>query len=130
MAGYIITFYDNPSADELTTDIKFNFKQYVCTSTMYSQGFDFEICRRALNCSSAVQWRHQGGMRKNFPPPQSEALPPLAPPVRRKKWPKSAIFGICFHFCPLRNAFHPFNAPPKKQFLVPPLLFWSSHEEW
>ena len=52
--------------------------------------------------------------------PHSEVLPPLAPPVRRKKWPKSAIFGNFFDFCPLRNVFCPLDAPPQK-------IFWCHH---
>ena len=46
--------------------------------------------------------------------PQSEALPPHLPPVRRKKLPKSAIFGKFLDFCPLRITFCPLDAPPQK----------------
>ena len=48
--------------------------------------------------------------------PQSKALLP----VRRKKWPKSAIFGNFLDFYSLRITFCPLDAPHKK-FLVPPL---------
>ena len=37
------------------------------------------------------------------------------PPVRRKKWPKSVIFGKFWDFCPLRIAFFPLNAPHKNK---------------
>ena len=47
--------------------------------------------------------------------PPSEALPPTCPPLRRKKWPKSAIFGKFLDFCPLRIAFCPLNAPLHKK---------------
>ena len=45
---------------------------------------------------------------------------PSLPSPRRKKWPKSAIFGKFLDFCPLRIAFCPLDVPHKK-FLVPPL---------
>ena len=60
----------------------------------------------------------KGGIGGIFP--QLEALPPLDPTVRRKKWQKSAIFGKFLDFCPLREAFCPLDAPTKT-FLVSPL---------
>ena len=65
-------------------------------------------------CSGGIK----GGMGAFAP--QSEALPPTCPPVRRKKWPKSAIFGNILDFCPLRNVFFPLDAPHKK-------IFWCRH---
>ena len=57
--------------------------------------------------------------RGAFAPPL-EALPPLAhPPIRWKKWSKSAIFGKFLNFCPLRIAFCPLDAPHKN--------FWCHH---
>ena len=53
----------------------------------------------------------RGGHGGIFPPVGGSA--PHLPPLRRKKWPKSVIFGIFFYFCPLDN--------PTKIFLVPPL---------
>ena len=63
-------------------------------------------------------------------PPSRRLCSPLAPPVRRKKWPKSVIFGKFLDFCPLRIAFCPLDAPHKK-FLVPPLsvLYGSLHDD-
>ena len=61
------------------------------------------------------QWRHQGGGAWGKMPPSRRLCPPLPPPpVRRIKWPKSAIFGKCLDFCPLRIAFCPLDAPHKK----------------
>ena len=63
----------------------------------------------------------KGGMG-NLLPSLPEALPHSPPPaVRRKKWPKLAIFGKCLGFCPLRIAFCPLDCPPTTKILVPPL---------
>ena len=64
------------------------------------------------------QWRHQEGAWGSKCPPVGGS----APPVRRKKWPKSAIFGKFLDFCPLRIAFCPLDAPPKKK-----KKFWCRH---
>ena len=72
-----------------------------------------------------------GGMGENAPPPPpSKALPPLAPPVRRKKWLKSAIFGNFLDFCPLRIAFCPLDAPPQKNFWCRHCLFIMDELHW
>ena len=97
-------------------------------SNCYDRTALYEVKRRQnspfcqINCSLRFQqWRHQGGAwRANAP--QLEALPPTCPPVRRKKWQKSAIFGKILDFCPLRIAFFPLDAPHKK-IRVPPLDF-------
>ena len=65
--------------------------------------------------SGGIKGRH-GGI---YPPPPRQKLCPHLPPVRRKKWPKSAIFGKFLDFCPLRIAFPPRCPPPKK--------FWCRH---
>ena len=54
----------------------------------------------------------KGGMGA-FPPPSQRLCPPLSP-VRKKKWPKSAIFGKFLDFCPLRITFCPLMPPQKK----------------
>ena len=60
-------------------------------------------------------WHHRGGMRR---PLQSEALPPLLPPIRRKKNCQNQPFLANFWiFSPLEMHF----APSQKFFLVPPL---------
>ena len=66
----------------------------------------------------------KGGMGEFSPPPPPpwEALPPLAP-CQKKKWSKSAIFDKFLDFCPLRNAFCPFDAPPQKK-------IWCRHWVW
>ena len=69
------------------------------------------------------QWRHQVG-HEGICPPQSEALPLLAPlPVRRKKWsnrPFSANFWV---FAPSEMHFAPSMPPTKKK-------FWCRHWAW
>ena len=49
----------------------------------------------------------------HLPPPVGGSAP-HSPPVRRKKWSKSAIFGKFFDLCPLRIAFCPLDTPHKK----------------
>ena len=62
------------------------------------------------------QWRHQGGHWGIYP--SIGGLPPLArlpPPVRKIKWPKSAIFGNVLDCCPLRITFCPLNASHRRE---------------
>ena len=56
------------------------------------------------------QWQHKGGAFA----PQSEALSPTSPPIRRKKIAKISHFRQIFGFCPLRIAFCPLDALHKK----------------
>ena len=55
----------------------------------------------------------KGGMRRHLP--QLEALSPLAPPVRRTKWQKSAICSNFVDFSPSDTQFSP-SMPPNKNF--------------
>ena len=63
---------------------------------------------------------HSGGNKGVWGdiPPSLEALPP----VRRKIWQKSAIFGNFLDICPSNTHFVSSMPPRKKKFLVPPLL--------
>ena len=67
-----------------------------------------------LKCLRAVAASREGGM--GYPVWGSA---PHLPPVRKKKWSKSAIFCKFLDFCPLRNALCSLNASHKKFFGAP-----------
>ena len=61
-----------------------------------------------------------GQMHLPPPPPPVGGSAPHLPPVRRKKWSKSAIFGKFLDFCPTETHFAPsMPLPKKKKNLVP-----------
>ena len=64
-----------------------------------------------VQCTVAAS---RGGAWGGKCPPVGGSAPPFDPPVRRKTWPKSAIFGKFLDFGPLRIAFCPLDAPHKK----------------
>ena len=87
------------------------------------ENFDFnqDHCQCDLSCYQFTikQWLHQGGHGGQMPPVGGSA--PTFPPVRRKKWPKSAIFGKFWIFAPQNRILPPRCPPHKKKILVPPL---------
>ena len=73
---------------------------------------DFYSTTISVPFSGGIKGGGHGGICP--PPPVGGSSPHLPPPVRRKKWPKSAIFGNFLDFCSLRVAFFPLDAPHKK----------------
>ena len=68
-----------------------------------------------VNCSFAVAASRGGGMGGKCPLVGGSA-PTCPPPVRRKKWLKSAIFGKFLDFLPPQNRILPPQCPPHKNF--------------
>ena len=76
----------------------------ICIYPLMKRPLDLKII-----CSGCIKgpWGHL--------PPIGGSAPPTCPPIERKKWSKSVIFGKFFDFCPLRNAFCPLDAPPPQK---------------